>query len=340
MRIKIISVPSNNAAGWKHAFGGPMGNMFEGDGEYPNFLGVNPYNFNIPNFTVWSNPVDVNGAIINLRNTKPEVRTDLLPAQNNNPAKEAKSTESNIPEIRNNSFATAMRDVPVVGSAINYLGDVAGWRNKEDYTWSDRIGNAARTIRNVRSTPIGRYLTYKPYDIDYDAQRAENIGLGAQSAILDTVGGNAMAARNALLALNNNMVSQRGDLRRAGAMSDEQRRNAIQQFNAGIDQFNAGQSLNSQIYNQRADEERVNDIIRQSMLADSIQSATSQARSAEETAALDNAGQWGNDMMFNDMARWYARYVAPYNDATRRYPYGANTGSKGGKVKKIKGFGK
>jgi len=243
-----------------------------------------------------------------------------------------------------NSLAQTLRAVPVIGSAINAIGDAVGWRNKEDYTWSDRIGDAARTIRNVKSTPIGGYMSYNPYDVDYEMNRLQNVGLGTQRALLDTTGGNSLAARNAMLALNNNITSQMGEARRGAAAANEERRKGVQQFNTGIDQFNAGQSLNSQIYNQRADEERVNDIIRQAMLADSIQSATSQARSTEETAALNNAGQWGNDMMYNDMARYYLEHIAPNNDATRDASWilGRRYGANGGKIKKsnIKEFKK
>lgn len=258
----------------------------------------------------------------------------------NIPAKRVASPKS----FRTNNLAQAFRAVPVVGSAINAIGDAVGWRNKEDYTWSDRIGQSARTIRNVKAPQIGGYMSYNPYDVDYEMNRLQNVGLGTQRALLDTAGGNSLAARNAMLTLNNNITSQMGEARRRGAEYNDNLRRTIQQFNTGIDQFNAGQSMNSQIYNQRADEERVNDIIRQAMLADSIQSATSQARSTEETAALNNAGQWGNDMMYNDMARYYLEHIAPNNDATKDASWilGRRYGAKGGKIKRsnIKEFKK
>ena len=349
---------AHNTAGWKHAFGGPIGNMFAGNGDRSNRVDLlNPnqaQTYTVPGFTmpqfsvptVWPNPFSANQARLNLGNLKPEVRSDLFPDgvvpipnnDNNN------NNNTNRPAFRTNNFAQALRAVPVIGSTINAIGDAFGWRNKEDYTWSDRIGDAARTIRNVRNTPIGGYMSYNPYDVDYEMNRLQNVGLGTQRALLDTAGGNSLAARNAMLALNNNITGQMGEARRRGAEYNDNLRRTIQQFNTGIDQFNAGQSLNSQIYNQRADEERVNDIIRQAMLADSIQSATSQARSTEETAAINNAGQWGNDMMYNDMARYYLEHIAPNNDATRDASWilGRRYGAKGGKIKKsnIKEFKK
>ena len=344
---------AHNAAGWKRAFGGKIGNVFAGNGKHPNFLGVEQPKFSAPQIAGylpeagminWSNPFAANQAILDARTNKPQAPVDLFPNGTVPTTTGSSNSNTNRPAFRTNNLAQAFRAVPVVGSTINAIGDAFGWRNKEDYTWSDRIGDAARTIRNVKSTPIGGYMSYNPYDVDYEMNRLQNIGLGTQGALLDTAGGNSLAARNAMLTLNNNLTSQMGDARRKGAEYNDNLRRIIQQFNTGIDQFNAGQSMNSQIYNQRADEERVNDIIRQAMLADSIQSATSQARSTEETAALNNAGQWGNDMMYNDMARYYLEHIAPNNDATRDASWilGRRYGAKGGKIKKsnIKEFKK
>jgi len=328
------------------AFGGPMGNMFVGTGMYPNFLGIEQPKFNAPQITGylpeagvvdWSNPFAANQAILDARANEPQAPVDLFPNGTVPTTTGGSNSNTNRPAFRTNNLAQAFRAVPVIGSAINAIGDAVGWRNKEDYTWSDRIGDAARTIRDVKSTPIGGYMAYNPYDVDYEMNRLQNVGLGTQRALLDTAGGNSLAARNAMLALNNNITSQMGEARRGAAAANEERRK-------GVQQFNAGQSLNSQIYNQRADEERVDDIIRQAMLADSIQSTTSQARSTEETAALNNAGQWGNDMMYNDMARYYLEHIAPNNDATRDASWilGRRYGAKGGKIKKsnIKEFKK
>ena len=344
---------AHNAAGWKHAFGGPIGNMFVGTGKYPNFLGIEQPKFSVPQIVGylpeagvvdWSNPFAANQAILDARTNEPQAPVDLFPNGAVPTTAGSGKNNTNRPIFRTNNLAQAFRAVPVVGSAINAIGDAVDWRNKEDYTWSDRIGDAARTIRNVKSTPIGGYMAYNPYDVDYEINRLQNVGLGTQRTLLDTAGGNSLAARNAILALNNNITGQMGEARRRGAEYNDNLRRTIQQFNTGIDQFNAGQSMNSQIYNQRADEERVNDIIRQAMLADSIQSATSQARSTEETAALNNAGQWGNDMMYNDMARYYLEHIAPNNDATRDVSWilGRRYGAKGGKIKKsnIKEFKK
>jgi len=338
---------ARNASRWSHAFGGPMGNMFAGNGDEENEL----YYFGdtsdandartpiadsmisvIPASVFEEKPIDWKNAFGNP--TGNPFAVDM------NKYKVSPEPEENIRESRlpvtyyQKPWITAMRAIPVMGSSLQALGDAFGWSNKEDYENPTLIRKAADRIRNVKTSPIGRYMSYNPYDVDYEMNRLQNVGLGTQRGLLDTAGGNALAARNAMLALNNNLTSQMGDARRSASQINEQRRQAVQQFNSGIDQFNAQQALNAGIYNQRADEAKMDAAIREAMLRDNIQSTLSQARSSNYTAALNNAGQFGNDRMFADMAAWYQKYVAPFNKATQTY--GASVAAKGGKIKGFK----
>lgn len=323
---------AHNSAGWKHGFGG---NLFY-NGEYVRRAAPigSPDGTYIPeltrpeiNWDSYYTPVE------------DEVIEETIPGYshfvNNLPKKQE---QNNIPEFKNSAANTWMRAIPVIGSSINAMADAFGWRNKEDYSALDLIKQRENQIRNVKTSPIGRYMAFNPYDVDYEMNRLQNVGLGTQRALLDSAGGNPLAARNAALALNANLTSQMGAARRAGAQYNDELGRAVTQFNSGIDQFNANQALHAGVYNQRGDVERMEGAIRRAALMDAIQTATSQARSTEETAALNNWGQWGNDRTFADMAAWYQRYIAPYNDATRAY--GQATAAKGGKIKRIKEFKK
>lgn len=375
------------------AFGGPTGNMFEGDGDYPNWM--NGWNPTYNNFAVGLVPQDIkdraaaeeaaaisaatgmpaqvatpraasskknNSAAAPIR-TAPALANVTIPSVDANikdnfdnsyldTTEDDKYIDSvldatpyaeeariaNIPEFKTSRANTAMRATVPIGSSIYAMADAFGWRNKEDYSALDLIKQRENQIRNVRTSPIGRYMAYNPYDVDYEMNRLQNVGLGTQRALLDSAGGNPLAARNAALALNANLTNQMGAVRRAGSQYNDDLRRAVTQFNSGIDQFNANQALQAGVYNQRGDVERMEGAIRRAALMDAIQTATSQARSTEETAALNNWGQWGNDRTFADMAAWYQRYIAPYNDATRAY--GQARADKGGKIKRIKEFKK
>lgn len=330
---------AHNAAGWKHAFGGPVVNKFDTAGEIaraaadsldknktkrPKINWNSYYEEPEQEFIPEEWTVDSNGnPILNIPGYEQNVKN--LPA-------------SKIPEFKTSWENTLMRAVPVIGSSINAMADAFGWRNREDYSALDLIKQRENQIRNVKTSPIGRYMAFNPYDVDYEMNRLQNVGLGTQRALLDSAGGNPLAARNAALALNANLTGQMGAARRAGAQYNDELRRAVTQFNAGIDQFNAQQALQAGVYNQRGDVERMEGAIRRAALMDAIQTATSQARSTEETAALNNWGQWGNDRTFADMAAWYQRYIAPWNDATRAY--GQARADKGGKIKRIKEFKK
>jgi hypothetical protein len=51
------------------------------------------------------------------------------------------------------------------------LSDVAGLTNKPDYSNADMIVRAASATPKVSYTPLGNYLTYKPLDRDFYANK-------------------------------------------------------------------------------------------------------------------------------------------------------------------------
>ena len=387
-----------------YALGGPMGNMFEGPGDVPNWM--NNWNSTYNNFGVGLVPDAVKAAAakrdaeaIAAATNRPPVATTqaTVPVQpstqrtqspttvKTSPVKKVPALSnvvipevnvnlednfddkifdtsadekeidailksdlnrasdqaywSNVPEFKTSWANTTMRAVPVIGSSINALGDAFGWRNNEDYSALDLIKQRENQIRNVRTSPIGRYMAFNPYDVDYEMNRLQNVGLGTQRALLDSAGGNPLAARNAALALNANLTSQMGAARRGGAQYNDDLRRAVTQFNSGIDQFNANQTLQAGVYNQRGDVERMEGAIRRAALMDAIQTATSQARSTEETAALNNWGQWGNDRVFAEMVAAYPELMGLSNGTITRL-LGTYTQAKGGKLNRVKEFKK
>lgn len=306
-----------------HAFGGPIGNMFAGPGSETQY--VLRDGELVPETTYTEEMVPYNGELIPVSEYNKLVAANN--ARNNQQTVNTPSSEFNVSDI--------FRFAPVVGSSLQSLADAFGWDNKEDYSNPDIINRARRSMRNVSSRPIGNYQTYRPFDLDYEQNRLQNVALGAQRGMLDTALGNAGAARNAMLALNLGTQGQMGDLyRKADEYNDAQRLN-IAQFNTGIDQFNAQQGLQADVYNQRRDETNAELAVREAMLRDNIESTLSQARSNNRTQFYNNVGNFGRDRTYADMARWYQQYIAPWNDATRAYRSGF---AKGGKVNRVKEF--
>lgn len=96
--------------------------------------------------------------------------------------------------------------------------------------------------------PIGEYLKYNPYDVNYAANQLANTSAGNRRAILNS---NASAgARNAmLLAQNFNDQNALGNLYRQAQEYNNQHRAQVSDFNRGTDQFNAQASTQTSQFN-------------------------------------------------------------------------------------------
>lgn len=195
----------------------------------------------------------------------------------------------------NGGFAESLRFAPVVGSAFQVIGDDLGWTNKEDYTNPNIIRDAARSVRNVTSSPIGGYVAPQRFDTDFQSRQLMNAGLGTQRSMMDLAGGNRGTARNNMLAFNNNLINQRGNLYRQAL--EQQRDNDLRAavFNLGINQFNSQQNVEAQRANQAVDLARINAAAQEAQMRDNIQSMLSATRSVNRTGLYNNLGQVGVD---------------------------------------------
>lgn len=198
---------------------------------------------------------------------------------------------------------TMLRSAPVWGSAVQAISDLAGWTNQPNYTNPNIIRNQARQVRSVSARPIGNYLAFNPFDMNYEESKLQNVGLGTQRNILNLSSGNRGTARASLLALNNNLVGQMGDLYRKGLEYNDAQKKAVTQFNAGVNQFNSQMGFQASAYNQRADEARVDAAIKEAAMRDQIESAMSSAKSANITGFWNNLGALGVDQ-FNQNQAW------------------------------------
>ena len=195
----------------------------------------------------------------------------------------------------NGGFTESLRFAPVVGSAFQVIGDDLGWTNEEDYTNPNIIRDAARSVRNITSSPIGGYVTPQRFDTDFQSRQLMNAGLGTQRSMMDLAGGNRGTARNNMLAFNNNLINQRGNLYRQAL--EQQRDNDLKAaaFNLGINQFNSQQNVEAQRANQAVDIARINAAAQEAQMRDNIQSMLSATRSANRTGLYNNLGQVGVD---------------------------------------------
>ena len=328
---------ARNAAKW-HAFGGQLGNMFAGTGNTEQWIVRNGELILDPFY------IDENLKEFNLPKNQlstPPKNTDIVGEQNLNPRRVTLEEKIDNGEIdpytiygKNNN--DTWRFAPIVGSGIQALNDAFGWDNKEDYTNPNIIRGARTIMRDVTSRPIGNRMSYTPFDLDYEQNRLQNYGLGVTRSLLDVAGGNREAARNAMLAYNRTAGDQLGDLYRKAREYNDARRNAVEQFNASIDQFNSQQGLQSDIYNQRRDEANAELAVREAVLRDNIESTLSGVRSNNVTNFWNNLGNYGRDRYSADQALWSLLYRYADNEATRNAGFAKR--AKGGKVRRVREF--
>lgn len=224
------------------------------------------------------------------------------------------------------------RFAPAIGSGIQALTDAFGWTNKEDYTNADLIRRASRGIRNVSYRPVGSYLGYTPFDTNYESSRLANTGLGTQRSVANISSGNRAAAIANLLSLNRNITESMGDTYRKALDYNNAQRQAVAQFNNSIDQANAQNALRAAVYNQQADTQRAEMLVREAQLRDAIESTASGARSTNLSNAFNNIGNVGVDR-FNNKLAWDFIKANGLEEQYRNY---METKAFGGKIQRAK----
>lgn len=224
----------------------------------------------------------------------------------------------------------ALRYAPVVGSANQVLRDSLGITNRLDYTNPNIIREAANRVRRISARPVGNYMTYSPVDVNYNLNRVSNMGLATQRGILNSAGQNRGAAMAGLMALNNGVTAQMGDAYRQGVEFNNNLRRNVTQFNAGINQMNAQLALQTDVYNQRADIERVGAAAREAALRDQIETTASTARAANQTGLYNNLGAVGKDM-FNNQNAWNFIKAQGLEEQYKNF---MNTNACGGRIKR------
>lgn len=227
---------------------------------------------------------------------------------------------------------TWARYAPLVGSGIQALSDAVGWTNENDYSNASLIRNAARKIRPVSSRPVSGYLSYNPFALNYEQTLLRNQALAAQRGILDLSGGNRGTARNNLVAFNYNTGLQMGDLAKKAREYNDTQRKAVAEFNFNIDQLNSQLGMRADAANQDRDKAIADAAYREAILRDQIETATSTAKSANQTNFWNNLGLVGKEAAYRRTARGMAR-SGVYGIGADRY-YDNVVLAKGGKLKR------
>jgi hypothetical protein len=129
-----------------------------------------------------------------------------------------------------------LRYAPIAGHAIGAFSDLF---SSPDYSTADVIEAVDITPATVGYTPVGNYLSYKPFDRDYYLNKLNADVAASRRAITNTSGGNRAAAMAGLLAADYNYGNQLGTLARQAEEYNQALRERVEGFNRQTNLANA-----------------------------------------------------------------------------------------------------
>lgn len=204
-----------------------------------------------------------------------------------------------------NIFWDGGKWIPMFTNAAAVLHNVA---NAPDYTYANKIANAAKLPTAIKPTLLTRRYNPTYIDTNYLVNKGKAQAAATRSALLNTAG-NAGAARANLLAQDYATQGLLADTYLKGLEANEAKRLQAEQFNLGVDQYNADALYRAAAANAQA-EQNYNQMYMQGLAqAAALKSAEDQARAQAMginlEALADNAYQLYKD---NQYAKWVEEY--------------------------------
>ena len=314
-----------------YAHGGRMGTLFDGLGQYPNYL-LTIDDDSVPEGTmfdpisnryVFTGYQDSDDNTLNfgsgitpsgewLEEPKYMARAKAkrmgynvgssLGEYNENPIDNPDYKESRNEESRKSSGLSNLRYAPVIGAAIG-LGQ--NLFSKPDYKSANAILEAANQAGNyipVGYTPIGNYLQYRPFDRNFYLNKLNAQAGATRRAIMNTTSPSRNAA---LLAADYNAQGRVGDLARQAEEYNLAQRQAVETFNRGTNQFNSEMGLKAAMANQeaalRARSSRLRGVAQAMAIKDAVDARRGASMSANLTNLFDSLGSIGKEEFIKDM---------------------------------------
>lgn len=344
---------ARNASKWKHAYGGIMGRMFEGDGDEPQSLVLLPNANPLYPWLESTTPVVPAPKLTPMQQIardKTAARTDgytvnvtdngtnfklVPPVTKTNGADGADGTRKGLglSYDQGSRWLTGLRFVPAIGAGIGVFSDLMGWTNKPDYSNADSILKAAGSIGDVHYTPIGDYMRYTPLDRLFYANQLGSQAGATRRNILNTSGGNRGTAMAGLLAADYNAQEQLGNLFRQAEEYNLGQREKVATFNRATNMFNAENELKAQIANRENAKIRVDAAARAAAIRDQVDARIGAARSANLTNLFNSLGDIGREAFTMNMVMSNpALYYSIGRDGTITYKNGFDELSEGEKA--------
>lgn len=192
-----------------------------------------------------------------------------------------------------------LRYAPAFGSA---LGVGYGLLSKPNYSRADALAQFAQNagkITPISYDPLGNYLTYRPVDMNYIANRMAAQAGATRRNIMNTSGGNRANAIGSLLAADYNSQIAQADAIRQGEDTNWNRLMQTETFNRGTNQYNSEAALKAAMANQearmKASQLGLSGYTTAMQMKDAIDAQRNASISANLTNLFDSLGNIGID---------------------------------------------
>ena len=204
-----------------------------------------------------------------------------------------------------------LRYAPAFGSA---LGVGYNLLSKPDYSRANALEQFAQNagkVTPISYEPIGNYLTYRPTDLSYQANRMAAQAGATRRNIMNTSGGNRANAIGSLLAADYNSQIAMGEAIRQAEATNFARRAQVEEFNRGTNQYNSEAALKAAIANQEArlyaGKLGLSGYTTAMQMKDAIDAQRAKTLSANLTNLFESLGQIGEEQYDTNRLKWLER---------------------------------
>lgn len=229
-----------------------------------------------------------------------------------------------------------LRYAPAFGSA---LGVGYGLLSKPNYSRADALAQFAQNagkITPISYDPLGNYLTYRPVDMNYIANRMAAQAGATRRNIMNTSGGNRAMALAGLAAQDYSSQLAQAEAIRQGEDTNWNRLMQTETFNRGTDQYNSEAALKAAMANQearmKASQLGLSGYSTAMQMKDAIDAQRNASINANLTNLFDSLGDIGREEVVKGMVK---NNPALLYDYFGRYK-GSNKSAKGGKINRKK----
>lgn len=248
---------------------------------------------------------------------------------------------------------TWMRYAPIVGSAMSFLSD--RFNNGPDRTLLNKATADANrgTYLPVNPSPIGDYLQYNPFDINYATNKLNAQSQATRRGILNASNGNRATAMANMLGADWNAQIGLGELQKQAYDYNLNQRNIVGNFNKDTNKFNSTQDFEAQRANQQALASLKNYKMQSNLdaakLAYQMDMDDAQRKALNATTFFNNVGELGREnLAYNQAMSNPALYYMSGKNGVIDYKTLAQAmkeqddkkiGSKGGTIRRKKNNG-